>query len=204
MHGINLKDALDASTTYNQFEEHNSFNEINNTTSLLRICLSYLESKNIKYKIEIRPEYKFYITCPLHNNSDTSLMIREQDNQWFCYGCHNGGNIIDFIKELYNLDKDDPKLFRILECRINEEYESLTEEEKIMYDELFGTYSDPNKDIYYLESERKTKELNHKIRKYVDSLEEVGPIDFDKVARKLSCSKAYVKKELNRKIYVEG
>ena len=204
MYGINLKDALDASTTYNQFEENEHFEEIKNTISILRMCLSYLEARNIKYRVDVRPDYKFYITCPLHNNEDVSLMIREQDNEWFCYGCHNGGNIIDFIKELYGLEKDDSKLFSVLNSRLDESYDSLSEEEKKMYDELFGTYSDPNKDIYYLESEKKTTELKNKIRKYVDCLDGVGNVDFEKVARKLSCSKELVKKELTRKIYVEG
>lgn len=204
MYGINLKDALDASTTYNQFEENENFDEIKNTISILRMCLSYLEAKNIKYKVDVRPDYKFYITCPLHNNEDTSLMIREQDNEWFCYGCHNGGNIIDFVKELYGLENNDSKLFRVLESRLDDTYDSLSEEEKIMYDELFGTYSDPNKDIYYLESERKTTELNSKIRKYIDTQEGIELVDYEKVARKLSCSKEFVKKELTRKIYVEG
>lgn len=204
MYGINLKDAQDASSTYNQFESNEHFDEIKNTISVLRMCLSFLEARNIAYKVDVRPEYKFYVTCPLHNNEDTSLVIREQDNEWFCYGCHNGGNIIDFIKELYGLENDDPRLFRVLESRLNEDYESLSDEEKVMYSELFGTYSDPNKDIYYLESERKTTELNSKIRKYIDTQEEIEPVDYEKVARKLSCSKEYVKKELNRKIYVAG
>lgn len=204
MYGISLKDALDASTTYNQFETNERFEEINNTISILRMCLSYLEARKIKYKVEIRPDYKFYITCPLHNNEDTSLMIREIDNEWFCYGCHNGGNIIDFVKELYGLEKDNAMLFRILESHLDESYESLTEEEKKIYMELFGTYSNPEIDNYYLDSERKTSELQHSIRKYVDNLEGVDPIDYGKVARKLSCSKEFVKKELTRKIYIEG
>ena len=52
------------------------------------------------YQPKKRGNNKFVIPCPLHNEKDPSLMIYEDKNSWFCFGCKKGGDNIRFIEEL--------------------------------------------------------------------------------------------------------
>lgn len=42
--------------------------------------------------------------CPIHREKTPSLHIYEQTNSWYCFGCHTGGSVIDFIMKLEDLD----------------------------------------------------------------------------------------------------
>lgn len=44
------------------------------------------------------------ICCPFHNELKPSLGIYSDDKRWHCFGCGDGGNVIDFVMKLYNLD----------------------------------------------------------------------------------------------------
>ena len=40
----------------------------------------------------------YFIKCPFHTGDDTpSLCIYVETNRWYCYGCHKGGNIFNWI-----------------------------------------------------------------------------------------------------------
>ena len=36
-----------------------------------------------------------YHVCPLHNDSNPSLVVYEDQNSWYCYPCAKGGSVID-------------------------------------------------------------------------------------------------------------
>lgn len=38
--------------------------------------------------------------CPFHNEKSPSLKFREADEHWHCFGCGEGGDVIDFISKL--------------------------------------------------------------------------------------------------------
>lgn len=159
--------------------------------------LSYLESQQIQYRVDCRPNYRFYVTCGIHNNSkDTSLTIAELDNIWFCYGCHHGGRIIDLIVDVYDLEYDQRNIaLKVLTSFLDSDTSSLNEKERKMYDELFGTYYTPDKDMYFIESELKTERLNNNINTYCQRIKKSEKdIIPSQIAKKVCCSEDYVKR----------
>lgn len=55
--------------------------------------------------------------CPFHGDRDASLKVyRDPRRGWHCYGCHAGGDVIDFAMRLYGVG------FREAVSRINEEF----------------------------------------------------------------------------------
>ena len=49
--------------------------------------------------------------CPFHGDKDPSLSITPDKGLWYCFGCHEGGNAISFIKKKENLDFADAVRF---------------------------------------------------------------------------------------------
>jgi DNA primase len=45
-----------------------------------------------------------FITCPFHKEKTSSLKIYDNDRGWHCFGCNEGGSVIDFAMKLYNLN----------------------------------------------------------------------------------------------------
>lgn len=45
-----------------------------------------------------------FIACPFHGEKVGSLKL--YDNTFYCFGCHAGGDILDFVGRLYNLSPD--------------------------------------------------------------------------------------------------
>ena len=41
--------------------------------------------------------------CPIHNDKTPSFHIYP-DNSWYCFGCNRGGDVIDFVRVLENID----------------------------------------------------------------------------------------------------
>lgn len=42
--------------------------------------------------------------CPFHDDRHPSLSVTPETQRWKCFGCGRGGDIIDFIEEMGNLD----------------------------------------------------------------------------------------------------
>ncbi len=42
--------------------------------------------------------------CPIHNDKHPSLMVYPDQQRWRCYGCNRGGDVIEFIKQIENVD----------------------------------------------------------------------------------------------------
>ena len=41
-----------------------------------------------------------FMSCPFHSGDHTaSLKVYEGGKGWFCYGCHRGGSVLDFVME---------------------------------------------------------------------------------------------------------
>lgn len=59
---------------------------------------------------DIKPEEK--ILCPFHADKNPSLMINFNEDNWFCFGCQEGGNAFKFHKKMQYLlgNKDDLKI----------------------------------------------------------------------------------------------
>ena len=50
------------------------------------------------------PNRAGYICCPFHNEKTGSLKIYPGEGGWHCFGCGEGGSVIDFVMKLYDLD----------------------------------------------------------------------------------------------------
>ncbi|MEA1911805.1 MAG: CHC2 zinc finger domain-containing protein, partial [Spirochaetota bacterium] len=46
---------------------------------------------------------KHWGLCPFHNEKTPSFTVTEDKNMFYCFGCHKGGNIFDFLMEVENL-----------------------------------------------------------------------------------------------------
>jgi len=48
--------------------------------------------------VELRPSGKRLAgLCPFHRDRDPSFVVYPETASWFCYGCHAGGDVIDFV-----------------------------------------------------------------------------------------------------------
>ncbi len=76
------------------------------------ICIG-VEAESIKALITMeavaerygyKPNRGGFICCPFHVEDTPSLKIYQGGKGWFCFGCHEGGTVIDFVMRLFNLD----------------------------------------------------------------------------------------------------
>jgi len=42
--------------------------------------------------------------CPFHTEKDASFTIYTDQNSWYCYGCHNGGSVVDYVMMQQNVN----------------------------------------------------------------------------------------------------
>ena len=50
-----------------------------------------------------KPNRAGFICCPFHNEKTPSLKIYSDDKKFHCFGCGEGGSVIDFVMKLFNL-----------------------------------------------------------------------------------------------------
>jgi len=46
---------------------------------------------------------RYFGCCPIHKEKTPSLAVEPDRQHWHCYGCHKGGNVIDFVMETQGL-----------------------------------------------------------------------------------------------------
>lgn len=49
------------------------------------------------------PNSRGFVCCPLHGEKTPSLKVFNDDRGWICFGCHKGGDIINFVREYFGL-----------------------------------------------------------------------------------------------------
>lgn len=71
---------------------------------------------------EAAPFYGFHVnsagfcSCPFHGEKTASLKVYPGRRGWHCFGCHKGGDVIDFVRELFGLP------FVDAEKRLNDDF----------------------------------------------------------------------------------
>ena len=46
----------------------------------------------------------FWGLCPFHNEKTPSFSVKQDQQFYYCFGCHSGGNVIQFIQKNERLD----------------------------------------------------------------------------------------------------
>jgi DNA primase len=72
--------------------DKNTIEEIKNNVKIKDIVSKYTNIRNNKGK------------CPIHKETNGSFYIYPETNSWYCYGCSNGGDVIEFIEKVENID----------------------------------------------------------------------------------------------------
>ena len=49
--------------------------------------------------------------CPFHNEKTPSFTVYPETSSYYCFGCHVGGDVITFIRNIENLDYIDAVKF---------------------------------------------------------------------------------------------
>lgn len=62
--------------------------------------LELLDRMNIEYQNE---SGHVKILCPFHNDFKTWSMAIYPDNKYYCFGCSEKGDIIDFVMQVYKV-----------------------------------------------------------------------------------------------------
>ena len=55
-----------------------------------------ITSRQIVEYYGFKPDRGGYICCPFHGEKTASLKVHKSG--WYCYGCHEGGDVIEFIR----------------------------------------------------------------------------------------------------------
>ncbi len=71
---------------------------IKEETDLKQVVLSY------GVKLRKAGLMKWRAPCPFHGEKDPSFFVYEDRGGWYCYGCHAGGSVIDFVMQADSID----------------------------------------------------------------------------------------------------
>ncbi|MCK5673815.1 MAG: DNA primase, partial [Spirochaetales bacterium] len=69
--------------------------EILDKISIVEIISEYI---SLKQKGD-----KHWGLCPFHNEKTPSFSVTEEKNMFYCFGCHKGGNVFDFLIDIENI-----------------------------------------------------------------------------------------------------
>ena len=61
----------------------------------------------------------YFGLCPFHNERTGSFSVSQDKQMYYCFGCHHGGGVVNFIMEIENLSY--PDAVRFLAKRANME-----------------------------------------------------------------------------------
>ena len=53
------------------------------------------------YGLDVRGDG--FCRCPFHGEKTASMKVYDGDRGWHCFGCHEGGSVIDFVMKLFGL-----------------------------------------------------------------------------------------------------
>ena len=57
-----------------------------------------------KYLPLTRRGSNFWGLCPFHHEKTPSFCVNGTDQFYYCFGCHKGGDVISFVKEIESVD----------------------------------------------------------------------------------------------------
>ena len=123
----------------------------------------------------------YFGLCPFHREKTPSFAVSETKQVYHCFGCHNGGTVIQFLQNIENIS------FR-------EALEILAERARIELPKV--------QDTYYDIKQEKKKEMAYKINEMASNYFMKSLVDVNDKTNKLA--QEYVKKrKLNKKMIID-
>lgn len=65
---------------------------------------SLIELDDLVARLGFTPNRAGFISCPAHLDKTPSLKIYTDDRGWYCFGCNQGGTVIDFYMHVCKVD----------------------------------------------------------------------------------------------------
>ena len=62
-----------------------------------------LSMRDIADKYSLVVNQAGFATCPFHSDKTASLKIYPSNKGWHCFGCGEGGSVIDFVMKLFDM-----------------------------------------------------------------------------------------------------
>ena len=123
----------------------------------------------------------YFGLCPFHREKTPSFAVSETKQVYHCFGCHNGGTVIQFLQNIENIS------FR-------EALEILAERARIELPKV--------QDTYYDIKQEKKKEMSYKINEMASNYFMKSLVDVNDKTNKLA--QEYVKKrKLNKQMIID-
>lgn len=68
--------------------------------------------------VSLRPKgHRHWACCPFHNEKTPSFEVDSRSQMFYCFGCHKGGNVFNFVMEMEHMEFMDAA--RLLADRVN-------------------------------------------------------------------------------------
>lgn len=68
------------------------------------IIKRHIPAKEMAEHLGLSPNYAGFCQCPLHGEKTASMKLYPGSRGWYCFGCHQGGSVIDLVMLYYGLD----------------------------------------------------------------------------------------------------
>lgn len=78
------------------FIPENIINEVIERNDILSLVSQYVD-------LTRKSSSSFFGLCPFHNEKTPSFSVSPAKNMFYCFGCHVGGNAIEFVKRIENM-----------------------------------------------------------------------------------------------------
>ena len=66
-----------------------------------RVSLEEIVSEYVPLKQKGR---RFWGCCPFHNEKTPSFSVDAESQLYYCFGCHKGGTVINFVMEMERME----------------------------------------------------------------------------------------------------
>ena len=61
-------------------------------------------ARQVAESLGLHPDSKGFCKCPIHGEKTGSMKLYPGSRGWYCFGCHQGGSVIDLAMLYYGLD----------------------------------------------------------------------------------------------------
>ena len=62
-----------------------------------------IPAKEIAEHLGLEPNRAGFCRCPFHGEKTASMKLYPGSRGWYCFGCHQGGSVVDLVMKYYGL-----------------------------------------------------------------------------------------------------